>query len=237
MDCLELVVGDGELDEQRQSLFARVQAPLERVEAVAHRTGRRRHEAGVANRCTRGANEVLDVAELAGAVLSTAHPFHQLTVQLANEAQRHRQLRPEAVAHRAHVVHDLLGVADVFSGIGRASEFGKHELFGRGDGPLDAAREDRLAMEQRRANQERIDRAADSADKAADRVLRISKQPDGDVVQRQLARHRVGDERWYARRDVDQPAGAFGREIGSTHVILGSVGIGGVILGFESNLK
>ena len=92
-------------------------------------------------------------------------------------------------------------------------------------------------MEQRRANQERIDRSAYSADKAADRMLGISKQPDGDVVQRQLARHRVGDERRYAWRDFDQPARAFSREIGSTHVILGSAGIGGVILGFGSNLK
>ena len=92
-------------------------------------------------------------------------------------------------------------------------------------------------MEERRADEERVDRAPDGADQAADGVLGVREQPDGDVVECQLVRHRVGDERRYARRDFDQPARAFRREIGSTHVILGSVGIGGVILGFEPNLK
>ena len=92
-------------------------------------------------------------------------------------------------------------------------------------------------MEERRANEERVYRTGDGADQAADGMLGIREQPDGDVIERQLVRHRLGDECRHAGRDFDQPPGAFRREIGRAHVILGSAGIGGVILGFEPSLK
>ena len=92
-------------------------------------------------------------------------------------------------------------------------------------------------MEERRADKERIDRTPNCADQAADGVLGVGEQADGHVVERQLVRHRVEDERGHAWRDFDQPAGTFRREIGGAHVILGSAGIGGVILGFEPSLK
>jgi len=92
-------------------------------------------------------------------------------------------------------------------------------------------------MKERGADEERIHCPADGADEAAYGVLSIGQESDRDVVQGQLVRDRIGNERRHAGRDFDQPAGAFRREIGRTHVILGSAGIGGVILGFESNLK
>jgi hypothetical protein len=92
-------------------------------------------------------------------------------------------------------------------------------------------------VEKRGADQEGVDRATDCADEASDGVLGVGKQSDDNMIEDQFVRKWVGDECLYPGWDFDQPAGAFGREIGGAHVILGSDGIGGVILGFERSLK
>ena len=92
-------------------------------------------------------------------------------------------------------------------------------------------------MQEGRADEERVHGPPNGANQTADGVLGVRQQPDSVVVECQLVRHRVGDERRYTRRDFDQPARALRREIGRSHVILGSGGIDGVILGLESNLK
>jgi hypothetical protein len=101
-----------------------------------------------------------------------------------------------------------------------------------------STRLEKIASQWKRESQRETDsRSADGANQPADGVLGVKEQSDRDVIECQLVRHRVGDERRYARRDFDQPARAFTREVSGTHVILGSAGIGRVILGFDSNLK
>ncbi len=92
-------------------------------------------------------------------------------------------------------------------------------------------------MQERRADEKRVDSAPDRTGQAADGVLGAGEQPYRNVVQRQVVRHRIRDEAPDAVRELEQPAGAFRREIGGAHAILGSTGIGCVISGFAPNLK
>lgn len=124
---------------------------------------------------------------------------------------------------RVDVVQHLARVGRLAAvGLARLdAQLQQHELLGRGECPLDTAREDGLTAEQRLTDEQRADEAAGGAGQTAERVVGIRQQPHRGRVERQRPGHRPRHEgqRAVARH---QPPGAICREIRALHGILGT---------------
>jgi hypothetical protein len=124
-------------------------------------------------------------------------------MKVADEAQRQREARCQAVPHRMDVVRHLARLGAVLFGRRQSADFSPDELLRGSDRPFDPTRENGIPVEQRRRNQEGVDRAADGAHQAADCMVGVGEQPDALVVKRQLGREGVRDERRHAGPDGD----------------------------------
>src|SRR5215212_5448508 len=121
MDDFKLVVNQGELDEERQIVATLADIPFQVMQSRMHLLDWRRHETGGVRCGAAMADKVWDVAKLAGTLLLPTHAFHQLRVDLPDEAQGDGQSlqKGESKFERSDVVRNL-------------SHIGVIELVGRG---------------------------------------------------------------------------------------------------------
>ena len=108
-DRFELVVHQGDLDEQRHGLL--MDEPLEVPKRVGHEIGRRWHEHGVVQRGA--ADPYRALSQLAGLPMTAPHSLQQALVHLAHESYRDREAAADAgqaVLQRHDVVGHLPGV-------------------------------------------------------------------------------------------------------------------------------
>src|SRR5690606_5337486 len=169
MDCFELRMRETDLHEQRY-VVPLVQKSLERAERGWNLTRRRRYESGFGERASAGANPVLAASQLAWGQPRAAHVVQQLTVNLADQANGHRQFcqAREPVLHCSDVVDDLRDIlgAVVVDEMG----FGSKQILERALRTLDLTRQYRfladIHIHEEVGIRQRLDRAVQPAKRA-----------------------------------------------------------------------
>ena len=210
VDGLELRMCQAGVDECGQLLL--VQEALEVVERLLHLVDRGRHERRLCQARVLRPDPVLRAAKLAGETVSTATAGQELTVDLADQAERERQLaKPiQAVVHRVDVADDLVDVLRQPAPSRTGLELDREQILERALRPLDLRAEHSLAPDVHVDEEVRVRNGLDDAVQATDGLIgpgqeRVQLTVEGD---RRVGRERRRDERRVARALFHIAAGA-----------------------------
>jgi hypothetical protein len=226
VDGFELVMDQSQLDEQRIGVRRALpmKVLLEAVESLLHLRDRGGNEPGVLDAVINATSDpTLTPTEVARLFPTAANTPHQHLMHVPNQAKRHGKglEQVEPMMHRRDVVPDLPRVVVRSHPPARSStlRFQDDQLLRRGDGPLHAARKDRLAVKQRRADQVGIELPRSRAGQTPERVLRGGEQPDRLDLEIEARGKWLRDESGRASRGFRKPSRCARSKVRCSHLV------------------
>ena len=130
---------------------------------------------------------------------------HQDRMKLADQANGDRQRRCQPVLDGLDVAEHRARVRALLVGAVGRSGFEQHQVLGCCEDAVDAARENRLAMLERRQHERAVVDRGRGAREPAERVLGAGERVGPVAIEDQLGRQRVGHEGHAALADRHEP--------------------------------